>query len=153
MSGPSMSFSVACSNRAGSPIVDSSALTASQLRTCPYPTSFLTPCPTPSTLVRHSSHVFFTVLDWMLNLATFHRRLMLFLSFHNPLPIASPKRWSLPRASMKTRCQLPPLPQDPFDCHSSLRFHSHCMPVWHLSLCGTFHLARLLVLSPSSYSL
>ena len=42
LSGPSMSFSVACSNRAGSPIVDSSGLTASQLRTCPYPTSFLT---------------------------------------------------------------------------------------------------------------
>ena len=148
-----MSLPIACSNCAGSSILHSSALTASLLRTCPNPTLFLTLCPTSSTLVRHSSHVFFTVLDWMLNLVTFYKRLMLFLSFHNPLPIASPKRWSLPRASMKTRCQLPPLPQDLFDCHPAFRFHSHHMPVWHLSLCGTFHLARPLAPSPSSHSL
>ena len=134
MSGPSMSFSVACSNRAGSPIVDSSALTASKLWTCPYPTSIPTLCPTSSTLVRHSSYVFYTVLNWILNLVTFHKRLMLFLSFHNLLPITSPKRWSLPCASVKTRCQLPPLLQDPFDCHPAFRSHSHRMAVWNLSI-------------------
>ena len=51
--------------------MDNSALTARQLRTCPYPTSIPTLCPTLSTLVRHSSHVFPTVLHSMPNLVIF----------------------------------------------------------------------------------